>query len=221
MTTTWSGTSANKPAGKFETFFIGMVTTMRSTPRTASGTETAVAPVSAARLESVSGPRELATETSCPNAVRRRVNVPPIWPAPIMPIFIALLRCTDKSTDTSTRRVGAGSTLQCVAALSSRFCGQRTNSLAGLHQARRPEASGDEQLLQSLIWLPRIGRKAKRDLATRFHDPPHLAQSSRGIRPCLHGVNRERLIKATRLRVLCAQSRASRSPTLKHRRDSL
>ena len=38
----------------------------RSTPRTASGTETAVAPVSAAKFESVSGPRELATKTSVP-----------------------------------------------------------------------------------------------------------------------------------------------------------
>src|SRR5262249_51973594 len=67
-----------------------MVTMTRSTPRTASGTETAVAPVSAARPESVSGPRELATKTSCPKSVRRRVSVPPIWPAPIMPTFIAL-----------------------------------------------------------------------------------------------------------------------------------
>src|ERR1700730_9649630 len=65
-----------------------MVTTIRSTPRTASGTETAVAPVSAAKSESVSGPREFATKTLCPSAVRRRVSVPPIWPAPMMPIFM-------------------------------------------------------------------------------------------------------------------------------------
>ena len=49
----------------------------RSMPRTASGTETGVAPVSDAKSKSVSGPRELATKTLCPNAVRRRVSVPP------------------------------------------------------------------------------------------------------------------------------------------------
>src|SRR6266403_3280081 len=65
-----------------------MGTTTRSTPRTASGTDTAVAPVSAAKSESVSGPREFATKTLCPSSVRRRVSVPPIWPAPMMPIFM-------------------------------------------------------------------------------------------------------------------------------------
>src|ERR1700732_1543072 len=65
-----------------------MVTTIRSTPRTASGTDTAVAPVSAAKSESVSGPREFATKTLCPSAARRRVSVPPIWPAPMIPIFM-------------------------------------------------------------------------------------------------------------------------------------
>jgi len=59
-------------------------------PRTASGTEAGVAPVSDAKSKSVCGPRELATKTLCPNAVRQRVSVPPIWPAPIMPIFITL-----------------------------------------------------------------------------------------------------------------------------------
>src|SRR5215467_2478663 len=39
------------------------VTTTRSTPRTASETETAVAPVSVASAERLSGPRELATKT--------------------------------------------------------------------------------------------------------------------------------------------------------------
>src|ERR1700745_985957 len=65
-----------------------MVTTMRSTPRTASGTDTAVARVAGAKSEGVSGPREFATKTLCPSAVRRRVSVPPIWPAPMMPIFM-------------------------------------------------------------------------------------------------------------------------------------
>jgi hypothetical protein len=64
-----------------------MVITTRSRPRTASATEIAVEAVSAARSESVFGPRELGTKTLCPKSVRRRVRVPPKWPAPIMPIF--------------------------------------------------------------------------------------------------------------------------------------
>src|SRR3954466_10617799 len=66
-----------------------MVTTTSSPLRAASATGTAVAPVSAARSASVPGPRELATRTSCPSARRRRVRVPPIWPAPMMPIFMS------------------------------------------------------------------------------------------------------------------------------------
>src|SRR4051795_12961493 len=66
-----------------------MVTTTSSPFRAASATGTAVAPVSAARSASVSGPRELATRTSCPSARRRRVRVPPIWPAPMMPILMS------------------------------------------------------------------------------------------------------------------------------------
>src|SRR4051794_15201185 len=65
-----------------------MVTTTTSPDRAASATVTAFAPVSAARSASVSGPRELATATSCPSAFRRRVRVPPILPAPMMPIFM-------------------------------------------------------------------------------------------------------------------------------------
>jgi hypothetical protein len=42
----------------------------RSMPRTASGAETGVAPVLDAKSKSVPGPRELATKTLCPNAVR-------------------------------------------------------------------------------------------------------------------------------------------------------
>src|SRR5689334_15238165 len=64
-----------------------MVTTTSSPLRAASATGTAVAPVSAARSASVPGPRELATRASCPSARRRRVRVPPIRPAPMMPIL--------------------------------------------------------------------------------------------------------------------------------------
>ena len=88
-TTTLSGTPSNRPAGRLGTLPWGMVTTTTSPPRAASATGTAVAPVSAARSASVPGPRELATRTSCPSARRRRVRVPPIWPAPMMPILMS------------------------------------------------------------------------------------------------------------------------------------
>lgn len=48
-----------------------------------------IAPVSLARTASDAGPRELETDTSCPSSVSRRVRVPPICPAPMMPIFIS------------------------------------------------------------------------------------------------------------------------------------
>ena len=72
---------SNKPAGRSGMFFRGMVTMARSRPRAASFTVTAVAPVSAAKPASDSGPRELATATLCPSVVRRRVRVPPMLPA--------------------------------------------------------------------------------------------------------------------------------------------
>src|SRR5438128_5286629 len=56
--------------------------------RAASFTVTGVAPVSCARAARVSGPLELATNTLWPSALKRRVSEPPMWPAPIMPIFI-------------------------------------------------------------------------------------------------------------------------------------
>src|SRR5208337_4801417 len=52
-------------------FFWGMVTMTMSRLGAASLTVTAVAPVSAARPASDSGPRGLATATSCPSVVRR------------------------------------------------------------------------------------------------------------------------------------------------------
>src|SRR5690349_668274 len=76
------------PAGKFGIALTGIVTTTTSAPRAASSTGTAVAPVSSASAVSVWGPRELATETSCPRAVSRRVRLPPMLPAPMMPIFM-------------------------------------------------------------------------------------------------------------------------------------
>src|ERR1043166_5755167 len=62
---------------------------MTTSPRrAASVTVTGVAPVSCARAARVSGPLELATNTLWPSALKRRVSEPPMWPAPMMPIFI-------------------------------------------------------------------------------------------------------------------------------------
>src|SRR5687768_5272740 len=65
-----------------------MVTMTTSPARAASSTVTGFARVSLANAASVSAPRELAMDTSCPSAVRRRASVPPMLPAPMMPILI-------------------------------------------------------------------------------------------------------------------------------------
>jgi hypothetical protein len=46
-----------------------------------------------------------------------------------------------------------------------------------------------------LVQLPGIARKAEHDPAARSHNALDCAQSGRGIRPDLHGVDRQRLIK--------------------------
>src|SRR5688572_17922146 len=69
--------------------FSGMVTMTTSPARAACSTVTGFAPVSLANAASVSGPRELAMDTSCPSAVSLRASVPPMLPAPMMPILMA------------------------------------------------------------------------------------------------------------------------------------
>jgi len=54
------------------------------------GVDQAVAPVSAAKSLRDSGPREFATRTSCPDARSLRTSKPPMFPVPMIPIFIAL-----------------------------------------------------------------------------------------------------------------------------------
>jgi hypothetical protein len=73
FTTTLAGTSLNKSAGRLEIFFSGMVTKTTSSACAASFTLTGFAPVSAASLVRVCGPREFATKTGCPAVVKRRV----------------------------------------------------------------------------------------------------------------------------------------------------
>ena len=53
----------------------GMVTTTKSHPRGTSATDPGFAPVSFAKSTRVSGPRELATTTSCSSRVKCRVRV--------------------------------------------------------------------------------------------------------------------------------------------------
>src|SRR4029077_7802933 len=60
-----------------------------SPARAACSTVTGVAPVSVAKSDRVSGPLEFATKTLCPSALKRRVSVPPMLPAPIIPIFMS------------------------------------------------------------------------------------------------------------------------------------
>src|SRR5262249_41569453 len=47
-------------------------------------------PVSDVKSANVAGPLEFATKTLCPSAVKRRVSVPPMLPAPMIPIFISV-----------------------------------------------------------------------------------------------------------------------------------
>ena len=77
-----------------------------------------------------------------------------------------------------------------------RLGSERTELLICLHYVRVCEASTCELFWQSFVRLPRIGRKAKRDPAPTFHHPTHFPQSSRGIGPDLHRVDRQRLVKA-------------------------
>jgi hypothetical protein len=79
-------------AGRSDTAISGTASTTRSADRTASLTLPARAPVVLARCSSEAGPRELATVTSWPSAVNRLASVPPMLPAPMMPILIARLR---------------------------------------------------------------------------------------------------------------------------------
>src|ERR1035437_9275321 len=90
MTTTSSAAPFRKLRGTLGTALRGMVTTTTSAPAAASAAKTAVAPVSAARSANVSGFRELATETWWPSAVSLRVRLPPILPAPMIPMFISI-----------------------------------------------------------------------------------------------------------------------------------
>jgi hypothetical protein len=68
--------------------FCGMATITTLAPWLTSVMGTGAAPVSAASSANLSGPVELATETLCPVAVSRRVRVPPILPAPMIPILM-------------------------------------------------------------------------------------------------------------------------------------
>src|SRR5689334_2452233 len=110
---------------------------MTTSPRrAASFTVTGVAPVSCARALRVSGPRELATNTLCPSAVKRRVSEPPMWPAPMMPMFISApfqMNLTTESREEVIRRLRRQEQMQ--KAVSS-------NQKAG---SRRQEADGTRQ----------------------------------------------------------------------------
>src|SRR5437899_803869 len=75
------------------------------------------------------------------------------------------------------------------------FDRQHTETLICLHHVRLGEASDREHFRQPALRLPRIWSKTKGDPATSFHDPPYFSQASRGVRPHLHGVNRQYFIE--------------------------
>jgi hypothetical protein len=88
ITTTSAGTSAKRSCGRSGTFFCGIVTIATSPACAASATVAGCAPVSRARSASDSGPREFAIQTSYPSDVRRRASAPPMFPEPMIPIFM-------------------------------------------------------------------------------------------------------------------------------------
>src|SRR5437588_999342 len=85
------GYAIEQPLESSGTLFCGMVTMTSCTSRTASSTATARAPVSWASDASDAGPREFATRTWSPSSVSSRASVPPMWPAPMIPILMRLL----------------------------------------------------------------------------------------------------------------------------------
>jgi len=72
---------------------------------------------------------------------------------------------------------------------------QRAEGAVSLDHGRVREARRPKQLRQPLVLLPRIGCEAKGDFTTGFRHPSHFSQSSRRVRPDLHGVDCQRLIK--------------------------
>src|SRR3954454_13858230 len=84
----------------------GIATTTRSPKRAASSAVVARAgsPSSAARSLKVSGPRELLMATSCPASVKWPASVDPMWPAPMMPIFISLVVCPARARSNAPLR---------------------------------------------------------------------------------------------------------------------
>src|SRR5262249_18494789 len=73
---------------------------------------------------------------------------------------------------------------------------QRAESLFSLYDVCRSKASSREHFRQAALRLPRIGGETERNAAARLEDPSHLSQPSPGIRPDLHGVNRQSFIEA-------------------------
>jgi hypothetical protein len=90
-TTTLSSTPANRFFERSLTAFVGIETIMGSAALAASVTETGVAPISAAKTVRVSGPLELAINTSWPSFASLLASPRPRAPAPMTPILIAPL----------------------------------------------------------------------------------------------------------------------------------
>ena len=75
------------------------------------------------------------------------------------------------------------------------LAGQRAEAAAQLHQAGVREAGRRQHLDHPVPRLPRVGREAEGHPAARGQPAPDLAQSCRGVRPHLHGVDRNRRVE--------------------------
>jgi hypothetical protein len=76
------------------------------------------------------------------------------------------------------------------------LAGQRAEAAAQLHQAGVREAGRRQHLDHPVPRLPRVGREAEGHPAARGQPAPDLAQSCRGVRPHLHGVDRNRRVES-------------------------
>src|SRR5215213_1906664 len=87
MTTASAGTFRLISGATSGRRFSGIERITTSTSSTAWAVVTARAPDASTSAPIASGPRELATFTSCPAALSLSANVLPMWPTPRMPIF--------------------------------------------------------------------------------------------------------------------------------------
>ena len=73
---------------------------------------------------------------------------------------------------------------------------ERTEPLVHLEYAHAGEAGRRQQVSHSTFRLSRMPSESERNPAAWLHDAPYLSQPSHGIRPHLHGVDRQSAIES-------------------------